>query len=112
MGYSRNYLKYWEERSKRKREDALSGNNEILPEDSLVNPEPPIGVITDIDNSFSTANFYDDNEISSQRPLIETNNGDLSESTFLDGSVGSVTSRSISSNGILFSVSDFQEDFI
>ena len=62
MGYSRNYLKYWEERSKRKREDAYSRNNEILPEDSIVNPEPPLDLIADIENSFSTANFDHDIE--------------------------------------------------
>ena len=100
MGYSRNYLKYWEERSKRKCEDAHSGNNKILPEDCIV----PFSVITDIENSFSTANFDHDNEMSSPSHLTETiKNDHLSESMFLlDGSVGSVASRSISSNSILY----------
>jgi|GEM_PF-4704884 hypothetical protein len=103
MGYSRNYLKYWEERSKRKREDAYSRNNEILPEDSIVNPEPPLDLIADIENSFSTANFDHDDEISSQSQPTETVDDHQSESTFLDDSVGSVASRSISSNSILYS---------
>jgi hypothetical protein len=101
MGYSRNYLKYWEERSKRKRDEARNSvNDDILSGGGIVNSGPMGEVLTDtLDNSFSIVDIDHDDDTSSSETIEN-----LSTAT-LDGSVvASVTSgSSISLNSMQFS---------